>query len=126
MEKLIIDRSKWRTGSNGENQTGKGETLLLNRSGYMCCLGFMCVQSGIEKRACLGIGMPSDLNQDLFNNISILVDLTEYNICATDFSDDAMDINDAEDLTSKEREELLKCHFATKGIIVEFINDYKI
>ena len=40
--KVLIDRSKWRTGSWNPNRTGKGSTQLLNAEGYMCCLGFIC------------------------------------------------------------------------------------
>jgi hypothetical protein len=47
--KVVIDRSKWRTGGdNGYLLTGKGETMLLNDEGYMCCLGFVCKAANPE------------------------------------------------------------------------------
>lgn len=35
--KFVIDRSKWKNA-----RYGKGWTELLNRQGYMCCLGQVC------------------------------------------------------------------------------------
>lgn len=42
--KIVIDRSKWRTGRTVEHATGKGTTHLRNGEGFMCCLGFLCSQ----------------------------------------------------------------------------------
>ena len=36
---FIIDKSKWRAGQNSDHQVGEGNTELLNKEGYMCCLG---------------------------------------------------------------------------------------
>ena len=47
MEKLIIDRSIWRTGHIGKYATGLGATMMQNQEGFYCCLGIYCKQLGI-------------------------------------------------------------------------------
>jgi hypothetical protein len=118
---LIIDRSKWRTGGDigTNNETGKGATALLNKQGFMCCLGFRCNQMGIPKRLLLNMGTPEDI-QDW--NIPDLVD--EEDGKDTTFVRDAVEINDDYSLTSKEREKKIIEHFATKDIKVEFVGSY--
>ena len=112
---LIIDRSKWRTDSHG-----KGDTLLLNNEGYMCCLGFRCHQMGIPKKEILNICLPYYLSYKW-----IIPDLIDENGCTSQFSEDAAEINDDPDLTNKERERLIIEHFKTKDIIVKFVGRYK-
>jgi hypothetical protein len=116
---LIIDRSKWRTGAYGEiYKTGKGVTSLLNRNGYMCCLGFRCHQMGIPKKDLLNCTTPSGLSNDW--DIPDLLD-KHFN---SDFTTIAMDINDSLNLNIKEREKRIKKHFTTIGITVEFKGKY--
>jgi hypothetical protein len=112
---LIIDRKKWRRGGESHDEE-KGLTYLLNKEGYMCCLGMRCNQMGISKKELLGKTSPTRLiNYD----IPDLLDEKGYN---TKFCDEAMEINDDSIITEKIREKLLKKHFAAKDIIVEFIN----
>lgn len=61
MEKLIIDRSKWRTGHTAENATGQGFTALLNDQGFMCCLGFYSLACGYTEEEIRGVGEPQDI-----------------------------------------------------------------
>lgn len=111
---LIIDRSKWRTATSG-----RGDTMLLNDEGYMCCLGFRCHQMGIPEEDLLDISHP----EDVFDwNIP---DLVKKRGGDTAFTTSAININDDKCLTSKEREQELIEHFATKDIIVEFTGKYK-
>lgn len=122
MEKLIIDRSKWRTGGNGKYATGMGSTFLVNDQGYMCCLGFMCVEMGVEKNSCSRIGLPEDLEPIDCIKIPLLVhSVAKSN---TEFACKAIEINDDNDISSHEREEQLTEHFSNHGIQVEFINEY--
>lgn len=131
MEKLTIDRSIWRTGgeekANGKH-TGKGPTQLLNSDGFMCCLGMVCEQMGVPRTHFLDIMHPEDILGLLafksINNFLVYKSDIEEKYSNTTFTCDAMDINDDEDLTSEKRESKLKEHFATKGIQVEFINEY--
>lgn len=115
---LIINRAKWRTGRTEDDFTGKGYTALLNKEGYMCCLGFRCEQMGIPKKDLLGKSSPQDLCDDW--DIPDLV----YNTNDTSFTDQAMRINDMSQ-KEKTREKEITEHFATIGITVEFTGKYK-
>ena len=141
MKKLIIDRSIWRTGDNSDNATGEGDTYLLNHQGYMCCLGMMCEQIGLPRQALLDVSQPHDMDiddPDLNNypELSTLVfqrktinenePLEEFYLKGTSFAFNAMKINDDGTISSEQREEAITMHFATRGIAVEFINDYNI
>lgn len=119
---LKIDRSKWRTGGNwGKHRTGEGDTELLNKEGYMCCLGFRCNQLGVPKKDLLGVSSPRETKWEVIPDL--LDDLTYFN---TIFCQDAMSINDDKNLTPKKREERIKKHFAKKKTRVVFTGKYKI
>ena len=128
MKKLIIDRSKWRTGGgcNSKNETGDGATKLLNKEGYMCCLGFACIQSGVPEDKMLDRGTPSSLAdyidwKDLYPLIPHLI-VSGVN---TLFSAKAMALNDDQAIDSSERERRITKHFAEIGTEVEFTGQYK-
>lgn len=61
MDKLVIDRSKWRTGDAGPDATGQGPTALLNDQGFMCCLGFYSRACGYTDEEIQGACEPSDI-----------------------------------------------------------------
>lgn len=62
MKVLTIERAKWRRGGDTPEKVAEfGETVLLNDSGLMCCLGFDAHACGIPKKNLLGVGNPSDL-----------------------------------------------------------------
>lgn len=121
---LIIDRSKWRTGgiTNDPHRTGRGVTSLLNKQGYMCCLGFRCHQMGIPKKDLLDKGAPWELSSRW--NIPDLLD-DERIYSDSDFADEAITINDTSSLTPAEREIAIKNHFQKIGVTVEFKGKYK-
>ena len=121
MEKdyLVINRAKWRTGDYSHNETGKGETSLLNKEGFMCCLGFRCNQMGIPKKELLNIGVPAMLS-DKFD----IPDLINTLGNDSEFANEAMSINDDSSTTPKEKEKLITNHFAKKNIIVIFKGRY--
>src|SRR5690349_14249491 len=111
---LTINRAKWRTGSYSSYRTGKGETQLLNTEGCMCCLGFRCQQLGIPKKDLLDIGEPADVEWE------VIPDLVTKDGTNTAFCDQAMTINDDEDITTEQREAEIIAHFAKKGTKVVF------
>lgn len=117
---LIINRAKWRTGgAYNYNKTGKGHTALLNKQGYMCCLGFRCHQMGIPEKDLLGLSSP----EELANNWTI-PDLITYDGDDTSFTLKAIRINDDANCFQPEREKRIKKHFATIGVTVEFKGKY--
>jgi hypothetical protein len=122
---LIIDRKKWRTGDfDHENKTGKGHTQLLNKEGYMCCLGFRCYQMGIPKKDLLEKGVPVDLSYK-YNIPDLIIKDSDDCWINTSFTDIAIDINDDCDIDSVEREKRIKELFATINVIVEFKGKYE-
>lgn len=132
MKTLTIDRSKWRTGGLREHQTGKGETLLLNKFGYMCCLGFYCLQAGVDKNTIKHQFNPANLQIELKDddkNMRVLLSdykdsFGEWNLENTEFADDAITINDNPDIDSKTREEQITEHFAKVGVEIVFVGEY--
>lgn len=114
--KFVIDRSKWRCGHDGKHKLGKGDTLLLNFDGYMCCLGQICEQSGIPKNTLIGVNFPSNLFYHT-EKISWLL-RSSHKYPYLEFTT----VNDNITITNEEREEKIK-HIAAKyGHEVEFIN----
>jgi hypothetical protein len=131
MKQLIIDRSKWRTGGDGEHQAGEGETRLLNAQGYMCCLGFylkdvaklnkMILIEQAAPRWFIGLKEIYDNNDD----VKLLVrKINDDYYLNSDFCQSAIHVNDDVNLPSDEREETLKTMFLEKGVEVLFINEY--
>lgn len=120
--KLVLDYSKWRSGLEGYNKLGKGETRLKNEQGFMCCLGQWCEQIGGPEINLMNITTPTNLN--------VLVDPFNYRdgigFSSSRLSIKAMQIND--DVRTKpdgkiiELKELLNSY----GIDLEVINQPKI
>lgn len=117
-EKLILDYSKWRCGSDGPTGLGKGYTALLNDEGYGCCIGQWSIQCGASNEDILNIKSPESIKEyevDLFikkdpfkrNN------LLAYN---------CMEINDSTNTTPEIKIELLKNRLGEEGIQLEVIN----
>lgn len=132
--KVVIDRGKWRTGSCGRDQTGKGDTALLNKEGYMCCLGFCMVASKVAKKNLLGVSAPgSCLIQDAIDpnkarrssGVRALTQkssLTKFKNSI--FAHNAMDINDSVESTPEEKEQQLLKLFKDSVFDIEFTGSY--
>lgn len=117
---LVIDRSKWRSGHDSENKTGKGQTKLVNTQGYMCCLGFRCNQMGVPKNQLKGLSYPFELYEWELPGITN----SDFG-SQTDFTRKAISINDNPVLTRRERERAIREHFASDGIKVVFKGKYQ-
>lgn len=122
MKTIVIDRSKWRTGSFSELQTGEGQTRLKNAEGYMCCLGFIC--SAYKKRV-IGVTTPGGIGCSVphltsfmgsFNGVSQYRD--------TELACKAMDINDCPNHTAQEKEPIIKELFKD-AYDIQFVGEYK-
>lgn len=119
-EKITIDRSKWRTGDHGENATGKGETALINKQGYKCCLGFVAQQAG-PRQALKGIGEPSGCQK----HIKGLTVVNQYNnFKNTQLTFNAMNINDDESTTPRQKEKKLRTLFKNSPYQLVFEGEY--
>lgn len=71
---LTLDYELWRAGGGSElfphgNMIGCGNTRLLNKSGFMCCLGQFSLQCGFTKDEIIDVDEPCELEKEmpLFN-----------------------------------------------------------
>lgn len=128
--KVIIKRSEWSRGNligNALLVDKPNERLLeqagamgklLPTEGKMCCLGFACLALGVSKEQLLDKSTPEDLDCKLeglteerssyHNNVeerSSYHNNVEY--VNSDFSNEAVEINDDGDISDKEREAAL-------------------
>lgn len=124
---LTIDRSKWRKG--GENfDHVQGLTKLLNKEGYMCCLGFDALASGIPREVILGRDTPADIVNETEHHVPDDYEITR--LCSTHGMPDnsqavnaAMDANDEYKISEKTREARVRKALIDLGWDdVEFIN----
>lgn len=112
--KIVIDRSKWRTGEYSKSATGKGaDTALLNEEGYKCCLGFITQQ--VTKKGILGSYQPHDCEF----SIPLLNYKDGKMYENTELSKEAMAINDS-DMRLEEKEVALKKLFKNTPISLTF------
>jgi len=125
VKELEIDVLKWRTGDFSQFKTGEGTTALLNRNGFMCCLGFMCIQSGLDKKDLLGWGEPGELNKEI-PNLNKFIPSDEYDnegyYINSHLSNAAITINDDNKTSITEKMTKLTNLFGEHGIIIKFIN----
>lgn len=122
--KVVIDRSKWRTGDHADNATGRGDTFLRNLEGYSCCLGFICKAIKPElTESELNVEYPS-LLRDAIPHLSTK---EESGLCRwitdTALVGLAVEINDDEDTTVTEKEAALLALFADTPIELEFVGE---
>lgn len=135
--KIVIDRSKWRTGGNhlprlpSERiyQTGKGLSALQNDQGYLCCLGFICKQTVDDPdNRIITSAYPSTLSHRLQQEIpGMTVRKTNagYPLYAnTMLADDAALINDSPTTTPKVKEARLLELFKDSMFELEFVGEY--
>jgi hypothetical protein len=122
-----IDRSKWRSGGDefelsefilNVNVVGRGETVLCNDEGFMCCLGQICVSEGVN----VG-GSPEPMVVGETIDILTIQDEESGIWENTELSKRAMDINDDCFITIEEREQKLIELFRKYNIELSFHGD---
>ena len=143
LHRFTIDRKKWINGSNSE-YFQKGEVMLRNEKGNMCCLGFFAKSCGFHARSLTGMYEPGDLfNEESyksthsFNGVSDSVSrkmkrnakkaegtpikelLTVTGKNNTRCSS-LMKVNDDTFISNKKREKIITKKFREIGVIVEF------
>ena len=125
--KFLIDRSKWRSGNIGEHAIGKGYPMMLNNEGFMCCLGQCSAQYNEGSVDIFGFATPAGVakkyRQVLNGANKVIRLLTQVNgnlISNSDFSEQAMEINDDPELSTEIREEMLRYLFESEGHEIEF------
>lgn len=120
MRKFVIDRTIWRCGKGSDPRYNRGEglTRLLNKEGYMCCLGQICKQIGYDDEDIIDIGTPYPLRRI---NHGVLLDDNYFDSFSSFFAL-AIQINDDPYITNEERERQLIELGKKSDIEIEFIN----
>lgn len=130
LNRLVVNRNRWRTGEGeGDYATGLGDTQLLNYDGYMCCLGFACLQAGVPKQEVLDKSSPGDVIDGKAEDKVIIPKFSKNsknngNTLDTALSNAAIRINDDTFSTPEEKEKKLKSLFGKHGIDLVFTGNY--
>ena len=119
LKSFTVKLKKWRCGAGANDsryRLGRGDTMLLNSEGSMCCLGFACRAAGFKGKL-INIGLPSELN-------AVIPGLNRkvgYSIRDTVFSNRAVRINDSERFTVAQKISKLKRLGEKHGINIQFV-----
>lgn len=127
---FTVDRSKWLNSHTFLEH----ESVLYAKKGkqeMMCCLGFVCNQLGIPKKDLIDWGHPDGLADKW--DIPYLLKSTTTNFTEvgkkiiwsdSELASDAIDINDDESISLKEKERKLKLLFNQHGLNIKFVGKY--
>lgn len=121
---FIIDRSILRCGGTAGH--GPGVTSLLNKEGFMCCLGQIGLQCGVPKEELLSKAEPRCISNEHGERIKFLL---EYSRITTQnhnsvLAKEAMEINDY-GISFRQRESRLKKLFDKYGYEIQFVGKYQ-
>lgn len=124
--RFTIERSRWRNSHHG-----KGQTKLLNKEGYQCCLGFCALQLGTPIHRLLNFGSPDSVRKidKAFDLDGILVTSPNGGIFGNGnsvLSVRAIRINDNFGIDLEEKETMLIDLFKEFGHELEFVGDYEV
>lgn len=138
---FVVQRNRWRCGPGTASFThlliahGRGATLLLNPAGYRCCLGFVLAQCGIPDEH-LDRGDPAGVAQhhpEWTERLTPFMVQVLLPACDPDPPDlvnsklvqEAIGINDDEELLRTEKEAALIKLFARHGYTLRFEGHYE-
>lgn len=128
MERLVIDRAKWRVGGSMYSPQLDLTFLLNPNSGMMCCLGFYCIWKGVPEEDIEGRGRPDgvvETNPRWLPELSLLVESGEDGeYLASEIAVDLIHSNDSPFIDNDTREKEIKEHFLKIGVEVEFIGEF--
>ena len=131
MRTFIINRKRWRCGCTAvdpRNRHGTGSTLLQNAIGFQCCLGQISEQLGVEAAALVGKRTPSSLicvSREESEIGKLLVPMLMSSTGShSQFSLDAMSINDSANTSRQQKEQLLIEAALRHDITLTFVGDY--
>lgn len=119
MQKFTIVKSKWKNGSYRKAE--RGSASLLNNQGYMCCLGFITNQCGVDNSELLHVPDPEELREELHVKIPFLIKTEGPDAFNSDLAKDAIAINDEPSYSEEVRIALLTDLFRKYDIELEFV-----
>jgi hypothetical protein len=136
---LVINRGYWLTGEVVAAGVCDTSALRDKKTGFMCCLGFGSLQAGLTAKQITGLHTPSDFARNrkagkLLRAAMLLEHDVDY-ATAPDAAlaerdrvrsliDDAMENNDDDTLTRKQREAAIKRTLGLLGYRVKFVGKY--
>jgi len=112
MKKLIIDREKWKRGTEGSTY------LLHPENKSMCCLGFDALNEGFTEKQISGKTNPEDIEVKILG----LTRMLDGKFCDTLMAGKLIRANDSLLISDEKREAKITKLFAKIGREVEFIN----
>lgn len=135
-KEYTLDCARWRCGEDLgfgnvqqiDNSLGRGETALLNKEGYMCCLGQFAEQAGVALER-LFAGDPEELafnSEGCYDENFVYLDSVEDQLSYfrhTDLAEDAMIINDDPSTNPVEKIDQLRERLRREGITLNVINE---
>lgn len=119
--KVVVDRSKWRSGRFGPNQTGKGDLLLRNKEGFKCLTCFILESYDVKRFG--NAADPADLNlkgKKWSDCLLLEWDEGREKYINSDLTYSILQITECEDTTYKEKETELKELFKEYDITLVF------
>ncbi len=104
---IVVNRAKWLHGGR------KQDSVLCDKAKRMCCLGFAAEQSGVDKDILYNSFNPADManNTEAVHVPGLTNVYTSFGYKGThnsNFSEEAISINDDEELTLVQRERALQ------------------
>lgn len=124
----LIDRAKWLNGWLLNQLDNYIDSKLVEpNTGFMCCLGMVCLQEGIPKSKINNMPAPSTISATIpLRQRRRLERMSFLNEDGSDtvFASQAMETNDEKEYTHKEREDELKSLAAAEGIKFTFVGRY--
>lgn len=123
---FTIDADKWVCGSFDD----RGNSLLLNKEGHMCCLGQIMSQCGASNDAIKHRCSPDDVERGEASGVGFLVRMATLGRVNSSLTNEAMDINDSDNDDGScpspwTRAKRLRKLFKAEGITLKFKNILK-
>lgn len=140
--KFQIDRSKWLNGElvnrHIEALKKAPNSMLLDKEGRMCCLGFYSLACGIPAKWVVGLSEPGDLELNLVEKLAPTIAYvhqdayegedgepeTECHVEQSLITDKLITANDDTTIGCLEREARIVALFADAGIEAEIVGEY--
>lgn len=133
--KVTIDRARWRCGGTGPNRNppnAQDYTFLRDCDGYMCCLGFRSLASGLAIKQIFGASEPCMIrlrDDESIDNLKVQSIVVKDSSRASGlrnagYCDAAIAINDDFNTTNAEREVQLIALAAEWDEEWEFVGEY--
>lgn len=131
---FVIDVTKWRCGGGIQksnhmpNVYGLGVTQLLNDEGFMCCLGQISLQLGIESSKLKNQDSPTNVSEKFGIRIPILTykrrdDAEELYWRSTRLALCAIKINDQYHQPIEDKKAQLKELFQKHNLFIKFVGE---